>query len=176
MATAGRIQSDVMCPFFVRESSAEHKIVCEGSGKSTFAVCYASSDDKNRVAYLQKYCQTGKYQDCPICKYISGEKYDDGHKLELEEKEAKFLELLRKIASGKIWYYNGQFEILEACRKAAEVIVEKNREIMLLAAGKPLNDLSKNETDIRDSAYLKGYNKGYEQGRDTQRRRGRKAP
>jgi len=171
MATAGRIQSDVMCPFFVRESSAEHKIVCEGPKNATYSVSYASADEGQRVAYMKKYCCTGKYKKCALCKCIGGEIEEEQCKIESDENEAQFLELLRKIAFGDTWYYTGHVEILSACQHSVELIIKKNQEIALLSAGKSLKSMESYEKDAYKDGYAKGYKTGYRSGTSLERKK-----
>ena len=77
-ASSGLYLSRVLCPFFLRESSAEHKIVCEGPDFwSSVSLNYSGNLENKRRHHLETYCCTMRYKECRVCRLISNPKYDE---------------------------------------------------------------------------------------------------
>lgn len=67
----------ITCPFFVRESSICHNIVCEGPDFwSTVSLNYGNNE-KARKRHLEAFCCTMRYKQCRVCRLISNAKYEE---------------------------------------------------------------------------------------------------
>ena len=66
-----------LCPFFLREDSRTHKIICEGLGDAECMAWYfRKKDERQRIRQLEIFCQD-RYQNCELYRMIRESKYDD---------------------------------------------------------------------------------------------------
>lgn len=56
----------VLCPFFIAES--KKSISCEGVAGCKTVSCFEFTEDKE--AHEEKFCTTGRYCDCRLCKTL----------------------------------------------------------------------------------------------------------
>ena len=67
----------VRCPFYLRDDSKTHKIICEGLGDAQCMAWYFSSrDERQRIRQMEIFCQ-GRYENCELYRVIRESKYDD---------------------------------------------------------------------------------------------------
>lgn len=78
-----------------------------------------------------------------------------------EADEAKLLEYLQKVGNRQLWIYTESARIENACKMAAEVIMEKNRELALYKkrqASDQMSDPKKQTSKPRKRAKKKEIN------------------